>query len=117
MFNFFKKKEVAVQEQSAREKHLERECERLHEIVEDAKKKSREATFVFDFSAVKVVSIERNWKDGVEFTVLGFLLDDQIINKDGTIIDKQILKEWYLYCSDVQHEKLVKEFNEFRKGK
>lgn len=121
MFDFFKKKKVEAPsplgEESAIEMYLRSECQRLNNLVNELKKKSRDCTFAFDFNAVNVFAIERNWNNGEDCTIVGYTLDEQIIGNDGKIIDKQVVKEWYLYCSDVQHEKLVQQFNEFKKGK
>ena len=118
MFNFFKKKIKEVDPQpSAREKFLEKECNRLTILLDELKSKSRDSSFSFDFGAVNAFSIERNWKNSDESTIIGYTLDEQEIHTDGRIIDKSKVHEWYLYCSQSQHEKLVEEFNKFKKGK
>lgn len=118
MFNFFKKPIVEEkQEKSLQELQLENRIKDLEEHIKSLESSCRNLTFAFDFKTVNVFSIERNWKDSYPCTIIGYIVNDQTIHNDGKILDKQVVKEWYLYCSDDQHEKLVKEFNEFKKGK
>lgn len=119
MFSLFKKKVVESPESafSAREKLLEEQCQRLTDQLNKLEESCRNSKCSFNFKAVNAFSIERNWNDGVESTIIGYTLDEQIIHNDGRIIDKSTVKEWYLYCSREQHEKLVQEFNEHKKGK
>lgn len=117
MFKCFKKQEVLEKQKPIREQLLENEIANLKEFIASLESKTRNCTFVFDFNAVNAFSIERNWNNGKVCTIIGYTTDEQIIHDGDKITDKQIVKEWYLYCSEEQHEKLVKEFNEHRKGK
>lgn len=106
-----------VKEKPVREQLLENEIVNLKEYIASLESKSRDSTFSFDFNAVDAFSVERNWNNGKLCTIIGYLVNEQIIHDNGKILDKQSVKEWYLYCSDQQHEKLVKDFNESKKGK
>lgn len=117
MFNFFKKPKAVVEDKkSTREELLENEIVNLKHYIASLEDKARKCTFSFDFKAVNAFSVERNWNNGKVCTVVGYTVDEQTIHDGGKILDKQIVKEWYLYCSEEQHEKLVKEFNEHKKG-
>lgn len=67
---------------------------------------ARNATVVIDWKAMGAFSIERMSKDDDIYTTIGYYLNtiDDGRNK------KTVIKEWYLYCSEEQHEKLCKEF-------
>lgn len=119
MFNLFKKPVIVETkpEKSIQELQLENRIKDLEEYIKSLESSSRNLTFAFDFNAVNAFSIERNWNNGKVCTIIGYTVDEQTIHDNGKILDKQTVKEWYLYCSDDQHEKLVKEFNEFKKGK
>ncbi len=117
MLSFFKKPEAIVEKQkSPREELLENEIKNLKAFIASLEDKARKCTFTFDFNAVNAFSVERNWNNGKVCTVIGYTIDEQTIHDGGKILDKQIVKEWYLYCSEEQHEKLVEEFNEHKKG-
>lgn len=59
-----------------------------------------------DFVTMKAFSIERNIKDGFPVTIIGYWKSED---------DKKKLGEWYIYCDENIHEKLVKQFDEAMK--
>lgn len=63
-------------------------------VIDDIEK----ATFVFDFTAMRVFSLERLGWDKQAYSVIGYIKDD------GEIA------EWKFYCTHEQHEKLAEEF-------
>jgi len=67
------------------------------------------ATFSIDFSKIKCFSIERNYANHFPCTILGYNLPNDAENYSP--------REWTLYCSTEQHEKLVEEFNKQKKVK
>ena len=80
------------------------------------------ASFAIDWNAMKVFSIERVWDNGIPKTILGYMLSEPAIHTEGEggeprVTYKDIVREWTLYCSAEKHEQLVKEFNEYLKGK
>ena len=104
---------------------LKSKCERL-EFANDAYRKRlvgemENASFAIDWDAMKVFSIERVWDNGIPKTILGYMLSEPAIHTEGEggeprVTYKDIVREWTLYCSADKHEKLVKEFTEW-KGK
>jgi hypothetical protein len=64
--------------------------------------------FVIDFNVIRCFSIERQDYGYTGKTVLGYnLLNDS---------ENHGPREWHLYCSEKQHQKLIEQFNQ-TKGK
>jgi hypothetical protein len=76
------------------------------------------ASFSVDWAAMNVFSIERNISglDGHK-TILGYMLSEPYTTNDGSITSTDVVREWTLYCSHQEHERLVVEFNEYRASK
>lgn len=69
------------------------------------------APVYFDFKNMKVFSVERNVNNGKPCTIIGYLLQEPVLSSDGEmIVGKDVLKEWYLYCSEDRHAELVEQF-------
>ena len=115
MFNF-KCKQNDVEVKS----NTEEELERLVAVIErkDAEIKALKdlisnnvtsSTFVFDFDAVKAFSVERMLRDGHPCTVIGYMVKTEEF-VDGNKVTNEKPKEWYYYCNQEQHEKVVAAF-------
>jgi hypothetical protein len=78
------------------------EIDNLNVYIKAQTDEVRNEKVSFDFKAVKAFSVERLKNEKGTVTVIGYIL-------------KGAVKEWYLYCSSDQHERLVKEFEESRK--
>lgn len=100
--NIDKKIDEIVEERDA----AQREVERLKTYVESIFNKLSDEDMVIDFQAINVFSVERNDKDELPCTIIGFLV------KDG---DTFRTNEWYLYCSARVHANIIKDFEEFKK--
>ena len=74
------------------------------------------ASFAIDWDAMKVFSVERNWKNGIPYTILGYMLSEPAVHTEEQVTYKDVVREWTLYCSAAKHEDLVKEFTAW-KGK
>lgn len=72
------------------------------------------ASFAIDWDTMKVFSIERMWDNGLPKTILGHILSEPVVTTSGEgverVTEKDIVREWTLYCSAAKHEELVKEF-------
>lgn len=81
----------------------------LRDIIDDdaarAKVQSKNCQVVIDWAGMRVVSIERMYKDRDEVTILGY------IDTNGCV------SEWTLWCTEAQHEKLCNEFINYLKVK
>ena len=71
----------------------------------------KNASFAIDWDAMKVFSVERNWNNGIPYTILGYMLSEPAIHTEEHVTYKDVVREWTLYCSAEKHEELVKEFN------
>ena len=68
---------------------------------------------VIDFKNLRVFSVERFHKDGDPCTVLGYFLNEPVIASDGSVVaNKDVVHQWYLYCSVERHEELVRQYKE-----
>lgn len=87
----------------------------LQSRLKDIENSCRSASFEFDFKAVKVFSVERNIKDNLPCTIIGYLLPEPAVFTEDNVTTKEVVREWYLYCDEKQHEALIKAFKESRK--
>jgi hypothetical protein len=86
--------------------NLKNQLEALNLQIEENLKKTQAAasisTMAVDFSNIDAFSIERNTSYGLACTIIGYWVED----KDGVKANQ----EWFLFCSDETHEKIVSEF-------
>lgn len=123
MFNIFKnKKKIEELKDEVRKlntcleyrdnwlKDKDKEIEKLKLLnTEQLEEITIDSDVYFDFTKVNVFSIERmcdNRTNGKINTIIGFLLP----KGEG----KYETKEWFLYCSQEQHDKLVKQFSQHK---
>jgi hypothetical protein len=59
-----------------------------------------------DFNVINAFSVERNVNDNRPCTIIGYFID----NSTAPL-------EWYLFCSDDQHHKIVTQFKEHKESK
>jgi predicted nuclease with TOPRIM domain len=83
---------------------LQKEITDLKNDIEDIKKITYTSEVSIDFKKINAFSIERIFKGNYITTVVGY-----ISAADGKP------KEWYFYCDEINHTRLVKEFNEYKK--
>ena len=104
MFGLFTKSflESEIESLKLELKWKKEEADRLRQTLEDQKKHARNELVSFDFKAVKVFSIEREWDARGTHTTIGYIVNDEV-------------KQWVFFCSEEQHERLVKEFEKSRK--
>ena len=67
---------------------------------------------VLDFSKIRVFSVERYVGEGDKpCTLIGYLLSEPVTSSDGTFLTtKDVVCQWYLYCSPQRHEEIVREY-------
>lgn len=104
MFGLFSKSflESEIEDLKRKLKWKQEEVDRLRGIIDNQEKQVRNELVSFDFKAVKVFSVEREWDTRGSRTNIGYVLNDEV-------------HQWHLFCSDEQHERLVKEFERSRK--
>lgn len=96
---------------------LEARVKQLEDQLNTIAHETTNEDFVFDFSTVKVFSVERNWKDYRPCTIVGYVINEPYTDSAGNLQSKESVKEWYLYCSKEQHSKLIEQFRNSMKGK
>ena len=79
------------------------------------------ASYALDWEKMNAFSIERMMEHGIPKTVIGYITQEPLITTSGNdenqiITEKDIVREWTLYCSHEEHQRLVKEFNDYVKG-
>ena len=77
---------------------LKNENKRLKDII---KGEISNATFSINWGPMNAFSIERNYDHRSIKTIIGHFVNNDI-------------REWSLYCSADEHERLVKEFNAYK---
>ena len=90
---------------AAQLKDAKEQIEFLEKILKSIRDKNDNAYVVFDFSAVKVISSERDcWKTEQLRTIITYIFNDQI-------------RESKYYCSLAEHEDLIKRFKDYKEVK
>jgi len=112
-------------------RELEREVERLEQLVkshevaykeitefydkrnEELKDQARDLPVTLNFGSMDAFSVERIVNSQARpVTVVGYKLRKDVRHNNSTDTTYEI-KEWYLYCSDKVHKDVVKQFNEY----
>lgn len=78
------------------------------------------ASYSLDWAAMNAFSIERNkCMDGTanHKTIIGYMMVEPFTTVEENVTYKDVVREWTLYCSHAEHERLVAEFNEYKKAK
>ena len=79
------------------------------------------ATYAVDWAAMNAFSIERMMEGGAAKTIIGYMLTEPVVTTEGEgsqrVTYKDVVREWTLYCSHTEHQRLVTEFEMFRKGR
>ena len=89
---------------------LQAKVDQLQTRLNTAYTETGDADFVFNFNAVKAFSIERNWHNDRPCTIVGYVLQEPVTMTEDNVTTKDVVREWYLYCSKEQHAKLVEQF-------
>lgn len=77
------------------------------------------ASFSVDWKTMNAFSIERNISVTGEApkTIIGYMMEEPVTTIEDNVTYKDVVREWSLYCSHQEHERLVAEFNEYKKTK
>ena len=76
------------------------------------------AKYAIDWKEMTAFSVERMMEGDRPKTVIGYLLAEPVVSTDGdNVTYKDIVREWTLYCSHEEHQRLVKQFEEYKKAK
>lgn len=88
---------------------LEAENNNLANIIKNydnkIERENRDAEFVIDWKKLNPFAIERiHHSSGGPKTIIGYFINEG---------DKQVVKEWNLYCSIERHNELAAQFKEY----
>lgn len=111
MFNNYSKEIERLMEENQKllvtVNHQDQKIKELTKEQEDTSK----SECVLDFSKIRVFSVERYVNDGSPCTLIGYLLAEPVTSSDGTFLTtKDVVCQWYLYCSPQRHEEIVREY-------
>lgn len=86
-----------------------------NKVIDDINNELRDTEFALDFNIFRVFSIERNVSNNKPCTIIGYYMNEPVISSDGEmVVNRDVVKEWTLYCSDRVHRKLIDEFNQHK---
>jgi hypothetical protein len=102
-----KNKELELEVES-----LKKELAASKDVIKSINDNISKGPFAFDFKKMNVFSIERNVNANKPCTIIGYILKEPKEDSDGS---KDVVREWYFYCDDEQHNKLVEQFKAARK--
>lgn len=103
------KENVRILEERIRAMNAEKEDTLVKEMAN--------ASFAINWDSMKAFSVERMREGAVTKTIIGYILEEPVVVSEDNVTTKDVVREWTLYCSIETHEKLVAEFNEWKKGK
>lgn len=96
---------------------LQRQLKNAHDDLALIASESKNATPYIDFDIMRVFSIERNNEGRAPCTMLGYYMNDPVMSSDGEmLINRDVVKEWTLFCNTDRHEELVSKFIEWKKS-
>ena len=117
------------------DKQLDKETDDLHRLISRLKAdndnlqrqlqeiRSREnqeyskASYSVDWTAMNAFSVERIREGGGFKTLIGYMMSEPAVTTENDITYKDVVREWTLYCSHEEHQRLVAEFNEWKADK
>ena len=87
-------------------KILEKQISEYQDVLKEQNEYACEQLFDFTNTAINVLSIERQKKDNMWVTNIGYLIN----NEHGKKHDHKMVHEWWMVTSRPQHQKLVDEY-------
>jgi hypothetical protein len=116
MFKFIKDKvdEISRLKQENRDLQNKYELQKqAYDVLLAQREHISASEAVIDFKNLRVFSVERYQKDGDPCTLLGYFLTEPVIANDGSVVaNKDVVHQWYLYCSVERHEEIVRQYKE-----
>ena len=115
---------IMVSDLKCQVQDLKEENEKLKYANEAYKKRLESemanASYAINWNAMNAFSVERMWDNGLPKTIIGYRLEEPVITTEGNdqkVTTKDVVREWYLFCSAEKHEELVKEFKDWMEKK
>lgn len=76
------------------------------------------ASYSINWDVMCAFSIERMREGDTNKTIIGYILSEPVVTTEGDKITyKDVVREWTLYCSHEEHQRLVKEFDKWKAAK
>lgn len=87
-------------------KILKKQIGEYQDVLKEQNEHTCEQLFDFTNTAINVLSIERQKKDNMWVTNIGYLINNEHGKKD----EDKMVHEWWMVTSRSQHQKLVDEY-------
>ena len=112
MFNNYSKEIERLMEENQKLLVTVNDQEQRLKALTKEKEDTSKSECIIDFSEVRVFSVERYVGEGDKpCTLIGYLLAEPVVSSDGTFeTQKDVVHQWYLYCSPQRHEEIVREY-------
>lgn len=76
------------------------------------------AKYAVDWREMNAFSVERVMENGAPKTIIGYILAEPVVSTDSdNVTYKDVVREWTLYCSHEEHQRLVDQFEQYKKDK
>lgn len=107
---------VQIRELELENEELKSQVKGMQALIDQANNELTNATPHIDFDAMRVFSIERVANNNKPCTIIGYYMNEPIVSSDGEmVVDRDVVKEWNLYCNAERHEELVQKFIDWKK--
>ena len=97
---------------------LKNQVDNYDRLLADINSELTKCEPVIDFTTMRVFSIERHVSNNRPCTIIGHFINEPVVSSDGEmIVDRDVTKEWTLYCSNERHAELVEKFKAYNASK
>lgn len=119
-FNKIALSDLKVENQDLKKRiaDLENQVSNYARLIADINSDLTKCEFAIDFTTMRVFSIERHVSNNRPCTIIGHFVNEPVVSSDGEmIVDRDVTKEWTLYCSNERHAELVEKFKAYNASK
>ena len=97
---------------------LKNQVDNYDRLLADINSELTKCEPVIDFTTMRVFSIERHVSNNRPCTIIGHFVNEPVVSSDGEmVVDRDVTKEWTLYCSNERHAELVEKFKAYNERK
>lgn len=100
---------------------LKADNDNLHQQLQEFRSKVRDeyskASYSVDWSTMNAFSIERMREGDTNKTIIGYILVEPVVTTENDVTYRDVVREWTLYCSHEEHQRLVAEFDKWKVSK
>ena len=97
---------------------LKNQVDNYDRLLADINSELTKCEPVIDFTTMRVFSIERHVSNNRPCTIIGHFINEPVVSSDGEmVVDRDVTKEWTLYCSNERHAELVEKFKAYNERK